>query len=143
MKEELVSFEVAKLAKEVGFNTIVDKYWCNYYTGEPLNKWKLLPHKALTINWMEFPAPTKSLLQRFIRESLGIHIVISPSWCEGESEASFFYELYNRDIQEEVFLNEDDKYNHGSTLYFASYEEALEDALKNSMLYAKKLNLIK
>ncbi len=73
MKDELVSPEVIQLAKEVGFENYTNK------------------------------SATQSLLQRFIRETLGIHIVISPSWCEGESEASYFYELYSGDIQEEVF----------------------------------------
>ena len=76
MEEQLITFETAKLAKEKGFDKKVGKYWCNYYTGEPLNKWKLLPIDKLTLNWMEYPAPTQSLLQKWLREEHNIVVLV-------------------------------------------------------------------
>lgn len=76
MKDELVGIVIAKLAKDKKFDIQTEKYWCNYYIGEPHNKWKLLPFSELSLNWAEYPAPTQSLLQRWLRETHEIHVEV-------------------------------------------------------------------
>ena len=81
MKEELISFETAKLAKEVGFECSVSSYYKN---GK-------LKHKRFSTNvngkeeqaiWDIFgfeiiAAPAQSLLQRWLREKYKLHIHIA------------------------------------------------------------------
>lgn len=57
MKEELITFETAKLAKEKGYNKEFEDY----------------PYKGCII------APTQSLLQRWLREKHGIHVWVHPN----------------------------------------------------------------
>jgi hypothetical protein len=65
MKEQLISFETAKLAKEKGF----DNDSANYYvTSGRLN----------VVNGEDmFDAPTQSLLQKWLREKHDINVVAS------------------------------------------------------------------
>lgn len=76
MEDQLISFETAKLAKSKGFEIATSKYWCNYYTGEPIFKWKLLPYSELSVNWMEFPAPSQTLLTRWLLENHNIKVTV-------------------------------------------------------------------
>lgn len=84
MKEQLVSFETAKLAKEKGFEESCEKLWANYYSGEPLNKWKLIDEVSdiTGIAFMEWKAPTQALLQRWLREEHSLDIEIR-KWSIG------------------------------------------------------------
>jgi hypothetical protein len=75
MKEELISFETAKLAKEKGFDISVDGRWwyhCDYLD------WRLSEKGASKWHPDEdsFPAPTQSLLQKWLREAHNIQIVV-------------------------------------------------------------------
>jgi hypothetical protein len=77
MKEQIVSFETAKLAKEKGF----DKVWCNniYCVGfNDLPEDKEIIECDLRNNvdgqFHLALAPTQSLLQRWLREKHKIHI---------------------------------------------------------------------
>ncbi len=120
MKEQLISFETAKLAKEKGFNIETDKYWCNYYTGEPGQKWKLLNKSELTgsfLNLMEWAAPTQSLLQKWLREIHDITIWFS-DWEINE------YSVH-------ICQKEETKYMPNKSL--GSYEQALEIGLQESL----------
>ena len=74
MKDKLIQFSTAKLAKQKGFNIETQKYWANYYTGEPLMKWKLISKEDKTMEYMEWAAPTQSLLQRWLREEHNLHV---------------------------------------------------------------------
>ena len=69
MKEELISFETAKLAKEVGFDCVTNKY----YTP---NSGKLVYGIRPVVVNIRIKAPTQSLLQRWLREKHKIHITI-------------------------------------------------------------------
>ena len=119
LKEELITPQTAKLAKEKGFNIQPDKYGCNYYTGEPHNKWKLLPLEKLSISWMEFPAPTQSLLQKWLKEVYNIYIDIRL-----HGEGYFFYLSQARSPFTVLFISEK---------YSDTYEEALEYALQEGL----------
>jgi hypothetical protein len=117
MQEKLISFETAKLAKEKEFGIQSDKYWCNYYSGEPVNKWKLLSSDKLSLNWMEFPAPTQSLLQKWLRETHKIYVLVDMGITRN------YHWKYFTDIDSFV-------YPKGS---FKTYEGALEAGLQEAL----------
>ena len=123
MKEELVSFETAKLLKEKGF----DEVWCNHIYCIGYNT---IPedNELLECDWRnnvkgQFHlalAPTQSLAQKWLREKHSIHV-----------------ELYRNASGWGWILTTT---NTGSTLleinndiFFDTYEEALEEGLKESL----------
>lgn len=120
MEEKLVSFNTAKLAKEKGFDISTNKYWCNYYIDEPFNKWKLLPTEELSISFMEFAAPTQSLLQKWLREVHNIHLVIKPRF-KGD---------LNNPIVDYSYNGEKGDRNN---IFYPTYEEALEVGLQEAL----------
>jgi hypothetical protein len=69
MKEEIVSFQVAKLAKEKGFDMECPKYWSN--TGHAPEVIENKYNSDLSIH--EFQAPTQSLLQKWLMEEHQIY----------------------------------------------------------------------
>tara|TARA_R110002049_G_scaffold289321_1_gene472125 strand:+ start:116 stop:481 length:366 start_codon:yes stop_codon:yes gene_type:complete len=82
MKEELIKFETAKLAKEKGFSVSCE----NSYRELLNNEYQLIN----SIHGYDFDinAPTQSLLQRWLREECKIHMEIIPyeedpinKWC--------------------------------------------------------------
>ena len=103
MKEELVSFETAKLLKEKGFNeeTIVGytleghleaPYYGRYFKNSDGE------------NSIEYSAPTQSLAQKWLREKHSIHIAIMPAIIPSNEIKYYVYrgkkswdwsELYN------------------------------------------------
>ena len=127
MKEELVSFETAKLLKEKGF----DEVWCNHIYCIGYNT---IPedNELLECDWRnnvkgQFHlalAPTQSLAQKWLREKHNIHVEIyrnASGWgwiLTTTNTGSTLLEI-NNDI------------------FFDTYEEALEEGLKEG------LNLIK
>lgn len=116
MNEQLITHKTAKLAKNVGFNLITDKIWVNYYTEEPLNKWKLIPFKEKTLSWLEWAAPTQSLLQKWLRDVHNIIVFVVP-----------YPSSYNCVIE---YYNRESKY---STDHYDTYEEALEEGLYKAL----------
>lgn len=77
MKEQLISFETAKLAKEKGFNNEGMTHSCNYLYAST--------GKLVSIGSNEFwspdstlicSAPTQSLLQKWLREKHNIQLFI-------------------------------------------------------------------
>lgn len=69
--EEICTYEVAKLAKEKGFDVQTFDwydYTGNYHKG-------FIPHELHECpRYKEYYAPTQSLLQRWLREEKGLHI---------------------------------------------------------------------
>ena len=111
IRDELVTYEVAKLAKEKGFDG------CSFYV---YNNEKILLGVKGVVNWhkVEFVAPTQSLLQRWLREEKGLHITVP---FDGNG---FWWEIKNL---------ENGVYEFGEALGFDTYELALEDALKYTL----------
>lgn len=125
MKDQLISFETAKLAKEKGFNPSV--FYC-YNENEEISD----NDSHILINFNSFntvkgsntnmySASTQSLLQGWLRGKHNIHVHICPS-----STGRWLRQLHS--TKGEFILIEE---------YFDTFEEALEDGLKES------LNLIK
>lgn len=114
MKEQLISFETAVLAKEREFK------WNNEYMHFTLLDNNVYPEGEL------FLKPTQSLLQKWLRDEHNIHIYIEPSWVGGS----------NTDIEAKPYYTPWVVYNFEEDTapdYFDTYEEALEDGLKDAL----------
>lgn len=122
MKDQLVSFEIAKLAKEKGFDIK-----CDY--------WKYIDNNCQAMSYDSqtcISIPTQSLLQKWLREKHKIRI-----YPEQKTAGDFGFVIY--------ILNSEPEKRAGLpwirlsyfTLHFDLYEEALETGLLNA------LNLIK
>jgi len=130
MKDELVSFEVAKLAKEKGFN--LKCYWfCTYKRKVPTNEQSFFPELGQYKDFNEsskgfyefFSLPTQSLLQRWLREVHNIEASVLPIWDDLEDIRKDLPKYYYWNYYLDTFnLNKKDECK--------TYEEALEKGLK-------------
>lgn len=154
MKDELVSFEVAKLAKEKGFTqdlfntswynrfgslngrTDIDEkgfylyYGSGTYTSNP--KKEITKEKYEKYTSITYKAPTQSLLQRWLREIHKIDIEIE---LIDNSRHSYYEVLLKKeDIRD---YNDEDCFDQVRSLHidgnFSSYENALEEGLKSAL----------
>jgi hypothetical protein len=137
MKEELISFETAKLAKEKGFTveTIEDVnnriYWEKHpkyankeqYYKEYCDLDELLTYEEHEDNGKPYSAPTQSLLQRWLREEHKIEVSIS--W---EQNMNWFYSIMWLWGTNAMITLELDDINNTKSGY-KTYEEALEQGL--------------
>lgn len=114
MKENIVTFQVAKLAKEKGYRIYCGiSYWekDGELFGTPYYEF---PHDEERYTYYpRYFAPTQSLLQKWLREKNNIHI-------------SIFYDHYSKTFEYDVCekLGESWNIEAGKT-----YEEALENGL--------------
>ena len=132
MEEQLVTHKTAKLAKEKGFDIETDKYWCNYYTGEPFTKWKLLPKEDVSIiHWMEWAAPTQSLLQKWLREEHYITVNTIPHWATKVNQYRLGIVFMDKGMVDTKILRTGDEFN--TIQQWDSYEEALEKGLQEAL----------
>lgn len=132
MEEQLITFETARLAKEKGFTlNVVGSHKYNYFTesGElGVTSWGHLH--------LDEPAEVpQSLLQKWLREKHGIHIVLIPT-----INAAWTYKtttvLSERD--EEVIIGIKDvgdlpPYKNVCGEDFSTYEKALERGLQEAL----------
>ena len=119
--EEIVTYEVAKLAKEKGFN---DKCYHYYQKGE-LETDKCFNRYNKGVDSI-CSAPTQSLLQRWLREKKNIVFGISPMQemdCDYLGWCATIYKVdengYGLSLKEE--------------LYYNTYELVLENAMKYAL----------
>lgn len=127
--DEIVTHEVAKLAKGKGFDWECPMFynpegklkygWAYDPMNSGLDMRDMLCHNSrLPLGFgAECSAPTQSLLQRWLREEKGIHIII---------DGGFQWGL--EDLQRH-FIDRDIQVNIGAFGLFDTYEEALHDAL--------------
>ena len=125
MKEQLVTFKTAKLAKEKGFNepltkvyNILGELWDSHY---PTMKNDDVDSGA------SCTAPTQSLLQKFIREERGVHIEIIRN--------NFGYQWLMCRSDGRINLGWSDDYEPNNSGVWDSFEDALEDALLTQLSY--------
>ena len=125
--EEICTYEVAKLAKEKGFDVQTFDwydYTGNYHKG-------FIPHELHECpRYKEYYAPTQSLLQRWLREEKGIQIYIDSDLDFDDETFVYEWQIANK----ENFDNggfEIHRYN--SEEPHSTYELALEDALKYAL----------
>ena len=133
MKDQLITFETAKLAKEKGFNFDGNKYHCFYgynnnkklyFFGERGNNWNYSKDVLSDVTFYE--APTQSLLQRWLREEHKIHI-----WCSNNLYGrGFRYTLENLSNDEIVGRMQGGSSPSEGHTYEQALELALQEALK-------------
>jgi len=135
MKEQLINFETAKLAKEKGFN------WETYlrYQDGNLTGGALFNHNSISMqsvwNVLLCSAPSQSFLQKWLRDIYKIHIELNLNFCpDAPNEYGYGISIMtNCDNFDEVQWIGNDL----TGVWFKSYEEAIEAGL------IKGLNLIK
>jgi hypothetical protein len=124
MKDKIVSFETAKLAKQKGFNITCDK---GYYItgGNIVND----PVVMLTYeNERDFYySPTQSLLQKWLRENHNLHITVI---IDQTSTIKFCYYITYYDPKLVIFKSIKDSFREES---FDTYELAIEYGLNEAL----------
>jgi len=128
MKEQLISFETAKLAKEKEFfdktsNGEIRISQQNVYSpeGNLFSLEKAIFSSAFRLKDC-YNAPTQSLLQKWLREVHNINILISPS------KTNYFIIM--------VYL---DKHNNFQEYDLQNYYKTYEEALETGLLEALKI----
>jgi hypothetical protein len=104
MIEKLISFQVAVLAEEEGFNIKTEQYYSSNT-------------RATSPSYNEFAAPTQSLLQKWLRERWNIKVTVNSSTLNGNKKWVDWY----------VSVDGKQIIDHRDGL--DSYEEALEIGL--------------
>jgi hypothetical protein len=118
MKEQLVSYETAQLAKKYGFNEKIKKI----YNGrkEIINQTDLSIRINSRLNLYQYLAPTQSILQKWLRDK---NIIIDIQ-LDQTSYPKYCFNIYKY----KEFGNWD-KINNPEWGLYSTYEKALEDAL--------------
>ena len=115
MKEQFITFETAKLAKEKGFNE-----FCKYHFDKNGGRFNSNWNPTKNSQWDDcITQPTQSLLQRWLRETHGLHIHL----LFIDNVLGYQSIITSTISNIELFKNK---------LYF-SYEDALEYALQFSL----------
>ena len=108
MKEKIITFETAKLAKEKGFNEICEY---GYFDRDDEIILDISDHN--NSDNLDISAPTQALLQKWLREIHGIIISIN----------------YNHEIKKYCATIEETYYYEFAYDWYLTYEEALEKGL--------------
>ena len=117
MEDTLITFETAKLAKDKGFQIPTVFHYddkgtsCKYFNVK--NNWNMPANEVL------YSAPTQTLLQKWLRTTRKIHITITSI-----SQESWQYHVTKVGEKLGMVFAED----------YYTYEEALEDGLKQALL---------
>ena len=128
MKEQLIEYNTAKLAKEKGFNEFTKYLFFDGKEGETNTK-------TCNTNFHSsryFSAPAQCLLQKWLREKhkIFISIWLHPHHKENTQEGySSGVQSINSKNQGEILLD-------GFTIY-STYEEALEEGLYEALKLIK------
>ena len=135
MREQLISFETAKLAKKKGFDWSVSWY-ATHKRKAPTNPDSFYPELSTFKNWNDdanlnfydrYSLPTQSLLQKWLRDIHNIHINID---CNA---GGWYYELMKCNgttIYIEKGRNKGMAYQGFN---YETYEEALEAGLQEAL----------
>lgn len=132
--DEICTYEVAKLAKEKGFDE------ATYYTYEEeskrLNRMRYCVKRNSRIGSIIklIAAPTQSLLQRWLREERGIVVeVIAQPTCSTSKKNCYWWSVKQYSDGFCYQYEECSYLLYSDEGYFAAYELALEDALKYAL----------
>ena len=128
--EDYVSFEIAKLLNEKGFNEPCFVYYNLYYdnNGKDLKLWQKFPHRNQP-NDDYLNVPTLQTTMKWLREVHGVNI---------NNELTIHgYFCSISHIVKDSFGNIIDIEDSGDweTAYYNTYEEACEDAIKYCLEY--------
>lgn len=133
MKEQLISFEVAKLAKEKGFDLNSPGFYScddpssgtkgNQLVLRDWEKWTNFGSEDSQEGTFIYSAPTQSLLQKWLRD---IHnIYVEPFPIIGRSNLSFSWQIYTKNNIWGI--------NKFTGRKFSTYEETLEAVLLEAL----------
>lgn len=144
MQEELISFETAILAKEKGFDVIV-----NHFYHKINKKKKKLGSSMFPTNWNRvsgsnraYSSPTQALLQKWLREIHQIdvkvwaeHYLDGTNWCV----QSVHWNLIPEEVHSCADLNFIDagSFSFGDDGEYPTYELALEKGLLEGLKLIK------
>ena len=122
MKDEIISFETAKLLQEkIAFNFKINSWY------SPSGELNTSPTKGIDFSYSNgIPAPTQSLLQRILREGFRMDIMIEPFDDEngGTSyEPTIFWDAFDEDEDDEGW---EEDHELESLLSESRYDEAFE-----------------
>lgn len=130
MREQLVSFETAKLAKEKGFNIKTISFYHNNTFIKGLSNNRENHNDTIT---PFYSAPTQSLLQKWLREKHNIIIIVdanNSSDTRGDINAGKDYTNFGiKLIKNTRFIN--GEWNHYQL--FLEYEDCLEYGLEEAL----------
>ena len=115
MKEQLISFETAKFAKEKGF----------IYAYEFYDKEGNIEDFGMVGGWTDchdenYAAPTQSLLQKWLREKYDIDVIINTYRNQNQK----YYKYFISEKSKNVIKSEE---------YYNTYEDALEIGLQEAL----------
>ena len=125
MKEELISFETAKIAKEKGFNVYSESRLYFTTKGKPVHQDEYRASDCIEDrSTNDYKRPTQSLLQKWLREEHGIYVNIEVMPCSGLLVFNYLIR-YLKDIgkikiSRHIFKHE-------------TYEQALEEGLQEAL----------
>ena len=127
--EDYVSFEIAKLLKEKGFD---EGCRLHYHYDEAFDKYFPTDESISGFEQYYYPCPTLQMVMKWLREEQNLFIEIQCYGCEANKKAHFEYSYV---ISE--FVKTDNKIctvvgleEKKAKSRFSSYEEACEEAIK-------------
>jgi hypothetical protein len=159
LEEELLTFEIAKLAREKGFfngsyNTFIE-YLKNTpkqgYTNEDVSSDKIIPkgtiiehsynteedgaysNKTIYKEIIEYENPTQSILQKWLRDYHNIHININYYGDHEDGHSCFRGEVVQYTIGQSVTRKSILSNTKEDAYIFRSYEKALEKSLYEAL----------
>lgn len=95
MRDELISFKTAKLAKEKGFNEISERYYHNTSSGDLES---VFGYDFWNKNKNAFSAPTQSILQRWLRETFKLWVWVEPDHFNKKGLCTYYIESEDKSI---------------------------------------------
>lgn len=126
--EDYVSFEIAKLLKDKGFDESTSMVYMSYGDLCKLKRYYNIRnsnYNDITKNYFEYTAPTLQMAMKWLREIHKVHIIAEP--CLGEGYDSNLY--FNRWFY--TILTECGEYKPIRKIdEFPTYEKACENAIK-------------
>ena len=123
--EDYVSFEAAKLLKEKGFDVPCLAHWfigtdIHFSVGTIPQNWNEV---KTDLDWLS--CPTHQMAMKWVRIKYNIIIIIALDLYKfDDGEIKFYIEYYNLKKPQESCAYE------GEHIYFDSYEQACEEAIK-------------
>lgn len=134
MKEELIKYDTAVLAKEKGFDPRSWEYWSNkelrsgVLDNGPINWNSDSDYSGLGV----YAAPPQSVLQRWLRDIHGWHILVIPVVTMGYTFK--ILKVWKKDFDPNKELEiETPPYSGVDAYDYRDYEEALEAGLLESL----------
>lgn len=139
MKDELITFETAKLAEKKRFK-VISRYGLDSSLYNKQGKHVYYSNYGFMYSGLSdgyISAPTQSLLQKWLREVHNIHININRIYNFNKKPAIFKgYNIYiSGKSSEDITYGEIN--NKLIRKYYNNYEKALEDGLKEALKLIK------